>query len=90
MKVTSKNVAQKLTDYLYHRITLEELVDWAELMMMEAEFDEKNFDIIRDIISYIGLADVKAFGITLYDCEKFLNRLGYHIKISVQENLVAA
>ena len=90
MKVTSRDVAQKLIDYLYHRITLEKLVNWAELTMMETEFDEVNFDTIRDIISHLGLADVKAFGLTLDDCEGFLNRLGYQMKVSVQERLVAA
>ncbi|MBI4777378.1 hypothetical protein HY792_00415 [Candidatus Desantisbacteria bacterium] len=90
MKVTSKDVAQKLTDYLYHRITLRELVNWAELMMMEAEFDKGNFDTIRDIISRLGLADVKTFGIAWEDCEEFLSRLGYQVKVSVQERLAAA
>jgi len=30
MKITHQKVGQKLIDYLYHRITLAELVDWAE------------------------------------------------------------
>ncbi len=89
MKITNNEVAQKLIDYLYHRITLKELVNWAETMMMEAEFDSVNFDTIRDIITRLGLADVKAFGITLEDCEEFLNRLGYYMKVTVQERLVS-
>lgn len=67
MKVTSEDVAQKLTDYLYHRITLKGLVDWAELMMMEAEFDKVNFDTIKEIIGRVGLADVRAFALPFED-----------------------
>ena len=39
MKITCKEVAQKLIDYLHHRITLADLVDWAEDAMMEANFN---------------------------------------------------
>ena len=46
MKVTSKKVAQKLIDYLHHRITLTELVDWAESAMMEADFEEQNLEML--------------------------------------------
>ncbi|MBU1754011.1 hypothetical protein KKG56_09225 [bacterium] len=89
MKITSKDVSQKLIDYLDHRITLEELANWAESMMMEAEFDQVNFDTIREIVSRLGLADVRAFGITWEDCEDFLSRLGYSVKVTVRERLVS-
>ncbi|MFH1097860.1 MAG: hypothetical protein V1749_10240 [Candidatus Desantisbacteria bacterium] len=90
MKVISKDIAQKITDCLDHRITLKGLVDWAELMMMDAEFDMVDFDTTREIISRLGLADVRAFGITWEDCEEFLNRLGYSAKVTVHEKLVYA
>jgi len=83
MKVTSQNVAHKLIDYLYHRITLSELVDWAELSMMEADFEEKDYATLRDIISRLGLADVKAFGITWDDCVNILQLLGYCVDLKV-------
>jgi hypothetical protein len=89
MQIAARDVAQKLTDYLDHRIALEELVDWAEEMMMEAEFDRVNFDTIREIIGCLGLADVRAFGITWEDCEDFLSRLGYQAKVTIQERLVS-
>ena len=85
MKITRQNVGQKLIDYLYHRITLAELVDWAESVMMEADFEEQDFETVRDIVSRVGLADVKAFGITWEDCENFLSRLGYRLMIKVSE-----
>jgi hypothetical protein len=85
MKITRQKTAQKLIDYIYHRITLAELVDWAESAMMESDFEEKDFENVRDIVSRVGLGDVKAFGMTWEDCEDFLSRLGYRISIKVSE-----
>jgi len=85
MKINRKVVAQKLIDYLYHSITLPDLVDWAETAIMEADFEEKDFEILRDIVSRLGLADVKAFGISWEDCEDFLSRLGYCVSLTVSE-----
>jgi len=90
MKVTRKKVAQKLIDYLNHGITLTELVDWAESAMMEADFEEQNFEAIRDIVSRVGLADVRAFGMTWEDCEDFLSRLGYRVSVEVLETAAMA
>ena len=54
--ITREILARKLSDYLQHRITLPELVDWAERAMMEDEFDARDLETIRDITSRIGLA----------------------------------
>jgi len=86
MTICRKDVAMKIADYLHHHITLVELVDWAESMMMEADFEDQDFETLRDIISRLGLADVKAFGMTWEDSEGFLSRLGYHTHIIVAEN----
>ncbi|MFA5384093.1 MAG: hypothetical protein WC364_05435 [Eubacteriales bacterium] len=85
MKINRQNVAQKIIDYLYHRINLSDLVNWAEMSMMEANFEEKEYETLRDIISRLGLADVKAFGITWEECENFLNQLGYRVDLRVTE-----
>ena len=83
--ITRHTVAKKLTDYLQHRLTLEEIVDWAHEAMMDGEFDDCDLETLRDVISRLGLADVKAFGITWEDCEAFLASLGYQIRIDVSE-----
>jgi hypothetical protein len=85
MKITRQKVAQKLIDYLHHRIALEELVDWAESTMMEAEFEEQDLDILREVVGRLGLADVRAFGITWEEYEDFLLRLGYQVSMTVVE-----
>jgi len=39
MTITRKILAEKIKDYLYHKITLNELVSWAENVIMEHEFE---------------------------------------------------
>jgi hypothetical protein len=58
--------------------------------MMEADFEERDVELLRDIIGRIGLADVRAFGMTWEDWEDFLSRLGYRISITVSEAPVLA
>jgi len=47
--ITRRDLAKKIIDYLYSRISLDELVDWAERCLMEEDFEESYFDLIRDI-----------------------------------------
>ncbi|PIU57764.1 MAG: hypothetical protein COS88_00185 [Chloroflexi bacterium CG07_land_8_20_14_0_80_51_10] len=82
MKIARQEVARKLLDYLQHHITLAELVNWAELAMMEGDFEE-DFGDLRDIVARLGLADVRAFGLTWEDCESLLSRLGYRAQVTV-------
>ena len=81
--IARHNVADKLNDYLHHRLDLDDIVSWAESAMMDVDFDPSDFDNIRDIVARIGLADVRAFGLTWEDCENFLNRLGYRVHLDV-------
>jgi len=90
MTITRQKVANMLVDYLLHRSTLTELVDWAESAMMEGDFEERDLKILRDIVSRIGLADIRQFGMTWDDCEEFLSRLGYRVAISVSKTPVMA
>ncbi len=83
MRVTREEIKTKLFQYLNRSITIQELVDWAENAVQEAEYEVKDFDTIRDILGRLGLADVKEFGLTWDDCYNFLNALGYRIKIAV-------
>ena len=80
--ITKQILVQKILDYLNRKITLLELVDWAEYGMMEGEISEENFDVIRDIIASLGLADVQAFGLSWDDCYEYLLKLGYRVNVS--------
>jgi hypothetical protein len=83
MKVTKEEVASKILSYLNRSIELKQVVDWAENMICEAEYDEKDFELIKDVLSHLGLADVKEFGLSWDDCYSYLSRLGYRVKVSV-------
>ena len=68
---SKKKLAQKLMVYLLHRITSNDLVDWAELVMMDAEFEDQHFELIREIILRLGVGGVRSFGMTYEDYEEF-------------------
>jgi len=83
MIITRKAVADRIAAYLHHQITAAELADWAETQMMEAEFEEAHLAQIRDVIARLGVADVRAFGLTWEDCEPMLRLLGYSVRIEI-------
>lgn len=61
MKVTEKGVAEQLRAYLHREIPSEKLVDWAERQVMEGDFESST---VRDVVARLGVADVRAFGLT--------------------------
>ena len=83
MLITKKIVADKIVDYLHHDITLAQLVDWAERALMEDEFEADGLPAIRSAISRLGVADVRAFGLTWEDCEELLGQLGFSARVSI-------
>ena len=66
--ITRKVVADKLAAYLRHELTLDGLVSWAESAMMDGEFDPATLPTVRDVVARIGLAGVRALGLTWEDC----------------------
>ncbi len=76
-------MAHTLTAYLHHEISLGELVDWAQLAVMEAEFEDAHHEVIRDAVACLGLADVRTFGLMWKDCETILKRLGYGVQVEI-------
>ncbi|MBM4030640.1 MAG: hypothetical protein FJ291_02520 [Planctomycetes bacterium] len=81
MLTDKRAVAAKLTAYLEHEIAPEELVDWAEQAMMDGEFAEADCPVVRDVVSRLGLADVRAFGLLWEDCEEMLRQLGFGVRL---------
>ena len=82
-RITRQTVAEKLGAYLRHELSLTTLVAWAETVLMEGEFDPKDLELIRDVVARLGVADVRAFGLTWEDCEEFLSRLGYAARVNI-------
>jgi hypothetical protein len=83
MLITRETVARKLAAYLHHEISLGNLVDWAQLAMMEEEFEDGHHDVIRDAMACLALADVRAFGLTREDCETTLRRFGHDTRVEI-------
>lgn len=86
MVITKQTVADKIAGYLRHRITQAELVDWAENALMEGEFLEEDAAIISRTIARLGVADVRAFGLSWEDCEQLLSQLGFSARIEITAN----
>ncbi len=81
--ITKKVVAEKIIQYLQNKLSLAYLIAWAENAIMDEDFDEKDSDLLMEILSKIGLADVKLFGLTWEECEQIFEKLGYSAKIEV-------
>ena len=81
--ITKETIKQRIQDYLLLKISLRSLVEWAEDSFMQAEFDEKDAAIISDILSKIGVSNVKNFGIQWDEWNEFLTKLGYEVKIEL-------
>ena len=83
MPITKQVVANKIAAYLRHEIALTELVDWAEDAMMEGEFADDETAAVSGVVSCLGVADVRAFGLAWEDCEQLLRQLGYAARVDI-------
>jgi hypothetical protein len=81
MIITKQQVAVNLLNYLQHKTRLSDLVEWAEIAFMEGDIQGEDPDVVRDILARLGLADVKAFGLFWEDCNEFMRRLGYVLRV---------
>ncbi|MBI5039055.1 MAG: hypothetical protein HZC13_04745 [Nitrospirae bacterium] len=85
MILTRELLAEMLMRYINREIDLTSLVIWAEDMLRETDFEERSFELIREILANIGLADVREFGLTWDDCYDYLHKLGYDVKIELRK-----
>lgn len=85
MMVTRKILADILIKYINREIDLSRLIDWAEDMIKEGDFEDENFELLRNMLARIGLADVREFGLSWDDCYDYLHKLGYDVKVEVFE-----
>ena len=83
MTITKQTVADKIAAYLRHELSVADLVNWAEEAMMDGEFAEDQVSTLSAVISRIGVADVRAFGLTWEDCERLLSQLGYAARVDI-------
>ena len=63
-------------------MSLEDLVNWAEQALIESSFEDDNSHTIRNTLSQLGLADVKAFGLEWKDCQAIMENLGFKLEVN--------
>ncbi|MEQ1846618.1 MAG: hypothetical protein ABL983_13715 [Nitrospira sp.] len=51
--------------------------------MTDGEFDPVHLSTIRNVVARIGVAGVRAFGLTWDDCEQLLAQLDYSAQVSI-------
>jgi hypothetical protein len=78
-----QTLADRIAAYLRHEITLAQLVSWAEDVLMDGELNEQDVTVLRSVVARLGVADVRAFGLTWEDCEALLRTLGYDARVEV-------
>ena len=83
MLITKQTVAAKIAAYLRHDISLPQLVDWAERALMEGEFAQADVSALSKVVARIGVADVRAFGLTWEDCEQLLSTVGFSARVEI-------
>ena len=79
--VTRQTVADRLKAYVQGDHSLAELVAWAEEVMAEGDIDLADLELIRAIVSRLGLGDVEAFGLTWEELRAMLTQLGYRPQV---------
>lgn len=83
MVITRQIVAGQIAAYLHQDLTLAQLVDWAELALMDGESAENDTAAIAGVVARLGVADVRTFGLAWEDCEELLGQLGFAPRIEV-------
>jgi hypothetical protein len=86
MPISKQTVARKLFAYLQHRLSLADLVDWAENALLEGDFVEPETEVLTSVLGQLGLADVRAFGLTWEDCQGLMRQLGYDLHVAMAES----
>ena len=80
--ITRQIVSEKLLDYLNEKISLADLVDWAENCFITGGFaPDEDLDLLTDILMYIAGADRPYFPLTWETISDFLKQLGDPVKI---------
>ena len=87
MIITREILARMLIKYINREIDLSNLINWAEDMIIDANFEDEHFELLRDILARIGLSGVREFGLSWDACYEYLHKLEYDVKIEVSEVL---
>lgn len=80
--LTRLDISDKIIAYLNERLTLAELVDWAEDAVAFADLQpDDDVDLLMDILMYLAAADSAAFPLTWDVVLDVLRQLGVSVKV---------
>ena len=83
--ITKKVIANKLLAHLQHRVSLADVVAWAEQTLLDTDYKDDSAHTIRNILAQLGTAEVKAFGLEWRDCESIMEKLGFKLEVNARE-----
>jgi hypothetical protein len=67
------------------RVSLADLVDWAETTLIDPNIPEtEDADTVMDVLAYLGAADTRGFPLTWNMLNSFIEQLGGHVTVEVQ------
>lgn len=74
-------MAEKIGAYRQGRLSLTDVVDWAENAPVESESAEEDAGFLLQIVDRLGVADIRTFGLTWEDSGHLLRQLGYTTRV---------
>lgn len=83
MLITRQSVANQLATCLRHKLTLAQVVDGAEHALLDGEFEPRGARTQAAVVARLGVADVRAFGLTWEDCEQLLRQVGVAARVEL-------
>ena len=66
---------------MQHKLSLIELIGWAEDAIMEGGFEPGHEETLRNALGKLGAADADSFGLLWEDCQQLIQSLGYEVKV---------
>ena len=82
--VTHQTIATKLIDYMNNRLSLVEIVAWAELILIDTPTESAE---AHSILGYIAAADNDGFPLGWTECHEFLAQLSIPVHVELIESL---
>lgn len=76
--ITKQTVVSKLIDYMNGRLPLRDLVEWAEIAVVDTPTDAA---VTHDVLAYLAAADVEGFPLGWNECYDFLTQLGAKVHV---------
>lgn len=84
-QITRHNVAEMILRYFNHEVSLQELVDWSENLLMDGEALPDDAEAVYAALARIGVADSSNFTLTYDDWDEILTSLGYTMNVQLKK-----